>query len=90
MLASLTTDAQGGLPGEKTRLTDSTLNAATVDFKDDVVIGSSMTITGVTVTFEKTVNANRGNVALTVNASGATTSRTKWAGAKAGARRCSA
>ena len=73
VLASLTTDAQGGLPGEKTRLTDSTLNAATVDFKDDVVIGSSMTITGVTVTFEKTVNANRGNVALTVNASGVTT-----------------
>ena len=75
VLASLTTDAQSGLPGEKTVLGGGTLNATTVDFKDDVVLAADTTVTGTTVSFEKTVNSDRWLTprALTVNAGGVTT-----------------
>ena len=57
-MVSLTTDAQGGLPGEKTVLGSGTLNATTVDFKDDVVLAANTTVTGTTVSFEKTINSD--------------------------------
>ena len=64
-LTSLTTNAVGGLPGEYTRLNGSAINAATVDFKDDVKLGGDVTVGATTVTFEKTVE---GSQALVVNA----------------------
>ena len=69
---SLTTDAQGGLPGEKTVLGGGTVNATTVDFKDNVVLAANTTVTGTTVTFEKTINSDAPATprALTVNAGG--------------------
>ena len=74
-LVSLTTDAQGGLPGEKTVLGGGTLSAATVDFKDNVVLAANTTVTGTTVSFEKTINSDAPATprALTVNAGGLTT-----------------
>ena len=75
VLASLTTDAQGGLPGEYTALNGAVVNATTVDFADDVVLGNNVTVNGTTVTFENTVNADlaANNRTLTVNAGGVTT-----------------
>jgi filamentous hemagglutinin family protein len=49
-LTSLTTDAPG-----TTALNGGTINAATVDFKDDVTVGANTVLNGVTATFEKTV-----------------------------------
>ena len=74
VLVSLTTDAQGGLPGEKTVLGGGTFNAITVDFKDDVVLNAVTTVSGTTVTFEKTINSDAPATprTLTVNAGGAT------------------
>src|SRR5205807_6113017 len=73
-LLTLTTDAQGGLPGEKTVVNGALVNATTVDFKDDVVIGNNVAVNGTTATFEKTVNDSAANThTLTINAGGVTT-----------------
>ena len=59
-LLALVTDAQGGLPGERTVLSGGTIHVTTVDFKDNVVLMANTTatpndtvITGGTVKFAR-------------------------------------
>ena len=54
---ALVTDNEG-LDGEKNGLAGGTVHATSVDFKDDVTLAANTVITGATVTFKKTVNAD--------------------------------
>ena len=67
-VAGLITDAAG-----TTTVQSGTVLANLADFRDDVLLTRDLTITGTTVSFEKTVNSDATARALTVNASGVTT-----------------
>ena len=71
-LAGLTTDAAG-----TTDVNGSPVQAATVDFQDDLVLTTNVTISGTAVTFVKTVNSDALATprTLAVNAGGVTTFR---------------
>ena len=71
---ALVTDSEG-ISGEKTVLGGGTVHATSVDFKDDVTLAANTVVTGATVTFEKTVNADSAanSWTLLVNCAGVTT-----------------